>query len=222
MTEAELYSFAKELSAPFELLKQVAKAGRLPVVMFSAGGIATPADAAVRSSCSVANEGEADFRLFLDAAHDAARLRWSLCVRSHCLSTLALSLTSPPEQRLRHLRVLEPCRPRQGDRRRHHSLQRSPDPRRRLHWTRTRNVWRGQVGRTGSRDDCRQGILVARVAWKVTRLHCARFTLLGALCGGCLCSSCACSRIWAGRSRSIRRSHSHTAVDKALTRFRTS
>ena len=47
MTEAELYSMAKEISAPFELLKQVAKAGRLPVVMFSAGGIATPADAAV-------------------------------------------------------------------------------------------------------------------------------------------------------------------------------
>lgn len=50
MNEAELYSYAKELAAPFELLKQVAKAGRLPVVMFSAGGIATPADAAVRSS----------------------------------------------------------------------------------------------------------------------------------------------------------------------------
>ncbi|KAI5477831.1 pyridoxine biosynthesis protein [Pseudohyphozyma bogoriensis] len=47
MDESELYSFAKELSAPFELLKQVAKAGKLPVVMFSAGGIATPADAAL-------------------------------------------------------------------------------------------------------------------------------------------------------------------------------
>lgn len=47
MDEAELYLYAKELSAPFELLKQVAKAGRLPVVMFSAGGIATPADCAV-------------------------------------------------------------------------------------------------------------------------------------------------------------------------------
>lgn len=53
MSEAELYEFAKQLSAPFELLKQVAKAGRLPVVMFSAGGIATPADCAVRIiSCS--------------------------------------------------------------------------------------------------------------------------------------------------------------------------
>lgn len=45
--ESELYAMAKEISAPFELLKQVAQAGRLPVVMFSAGGIATPADAAL-------------------------------------------------------------------------------------------------------------------------------------------------------------------------------
>jgi pyridoxal 5'-phosphate synthase pdxS subunit len=38
---------AKELAAPVELLREVAKLGRLPVVMFSAGGIATPADAAL-------------------------------------------------------------------------------------------------------------------------------------------------------------------------------
>lgn len=38
---------AKELAAPVELLREVAKIGRLPVVMFSAGGIATPADAAL-------------------------------------------------------------------------------------------------------------------------------------------------------------------------------
>ena len=48
MNNSELYNYAKELSAPYELLKQVAAEGRLPVVMFSAGGIATPADAAVR------------------------------------------------------------------------------------------------------------------------------------------------------------------------------
>ncbi|KAM0788049.1 pyridoxine biosynthesis protein, partial [Microbotryomycetes sp. NB124-2] len=47
MTEAELYHFAKEIGAPIELLRQVAQIGRLPVVMFSAGGIATPADAAL-------------------------------------------------------------------------------------------------------------------------------------------------------------------------------
>ncbi|KAL8276323.1 hypothetical protein RQP46_011289 [Phenoliferia psychrophenolica] len=47
MTNSELYNYAKELSAPYELLKQVSIEGRLPVVMFSAGGIATPADAAL-------------------------------------------------------------------------------------------------------------------------------------------------------------------------------
>jgi len=43
----ELYHAAKELAAPFELVKYVAENGRLPVVMFSAGGVATPADAAL-------------------------------------------------------------------------------------------------------------------------------------------------------------------------------
>lgn len=47
LSEIELYSMAKELSAPVELLRECAKLKRLPVVMFSAGGIATPADAAL-------------------------------------------------------------------------------------------------------------------------------------------------------------------------------
>jgi len=44
---AELPTAAKELGAPLELVRQVAAAGRLPVVMFCAGGIATPADASL-------------------------------------------------------------------------------------------------------------------------------------------------------------------------------
>ncbi len=47
MDEAELYSAAKELRAPVELVIEVAETGRLPVVLFTAGGIATPADAAM-------------------------------------------------------------------------------------------------------------------------------------------------------------------------------
>src|SRR5213080_4172657 len=43
----ELYVAAKELQAPYELVKEVAEAGKLPVVLFTAGGIATPADAAM-------------------------------------------------------------------------------------------------------------------------------------------------------------------------------
>ena len=43
----ELYTEAKNLEAPFELVRWVAENGRLPVVTFTAGGIATPADAAL-------------------------------------------------------------------------------------------------------------------------------------------------------------------------------
>jgi len=45
--EEELYSAAKELRAPVELVREVAETGKLPVVLFTAGGIATPADAAM-------------------------------------------------------------------------------------------------------------------------------------------------------------------------------
>ena len=47
LDEAELFVAAKELRAPVELVTEVARAGKLPVVLFTAGGIATPADAAM-------------------------------------------------------------------------------------------------------------------------------------------------------------------------------
>jgi pyridoxal 5'-phosphate synthase pdxS subunit len=47
LEESELPSAAKELAAPLELVRMTAEKGRLPVVNFSAGGIATPADAAL-------------------------------------------------------------------------------------------------------------------------------------------------------------------------------
>lgn len=46
-TDEELYVAAKELQAPYPLVKQVARDGKLPVVLFVAGGVATPADAAM-------------------------------------------------------------------------------------------------------------------------------------------------------------------------------
>ncbi|KAB8236031.1 Pyridoxal 5'-phosphate synthase subunit snz1 [Aspergillus alliaceus] len=45
--EPELRAFARELGAPYELLRETAEKGRLPVVNFAAGGVATPADAAL-------------------------------------------------------------------------------------------------------------------------------------------------------------------------------
>ena len=47
LPQEELMSAAKEIGAPYDLLVDVAKNGRLPVVNFAAGGIATPADAAL-------------------------------------------------------------------------------------------------------------------------------------------------------------------------------
>jgi pyridoxal 5'-phosphate synthase pdxS subunit len=45
MDENELFVAAKDMKAPYELLKEVARTGKLPVVNFAAGGVATPADA---------------------------------------------------------------------------------------------------------------------------------------------------------------------------------
>ena len=46
-SDDELYVAAKELQAPYDLVCDVARTGKLPVVMFTAGGVATPADAAM-------------------------------------------------------------------------------------------------------------------------------------------------------------------------------
>lgn len=53
MDEDELFSFAKEIRAPYPLVKQTAELGRLPVVNFAAGGVATPADAALMMQLGV-------------------------------------------------------------------------------------------------------------------------------------------------------------------------
>jgi pyridoxal 5'-phosphate synthase pdxS subunit len=47
MRDDELFVAAKELQAPYELVREIAETGKLPVVLFTAGGIATPADAAM-------------------------------------------------------------------------------------------------------------------------------------------------------------------------------
>ncbi|MBZ0290339.1 MAG: pyridoxal 5'-phosphate synthase lyase subunit PdxS, partial [Anaerolineae bacterium] len=47
MDEDELFTYAKNIQAPVDLVKETAQLGRLPVVNFAAGGVATPADAAM-------------------------------------------------------------------------------------------------------------------------------------------------------------------------------
>src|SRR5512140_2236953 len=53
MRADELMAYAKEIGAPYELVKETAEAGRLPVVNFAAGGVATPADAAMMMQLGV-------------------------------------------------------------------------------------------------------------------------------------------------------------------------
>ena len=53
MPEEELMAFAKEIGAPYELVVETRKLGRMPVVNFAAGGIATPADAALMMQLGV-------------------------------------------------------------------------------------------------------------------------------------------------------------------------
>jgi pyridoxal 5'-phosphate synthase pdxS subunit len=53
MDEDELFVAAKQLQAPYELVKQIAETGKLPVVNFAAGGVATPADAALMMQLGV-------------------------------------------------------------------------------------------------------------------------------------------------------------------------
>ena len=53
MDENELFNAAKHMQAPYELVKYVAENGRLPVVNFAAGGVATPADAALMMQLGV-------------------------------------------------------------------------------------------------------------------------------------------------------------------------
>ena len=53
MPEEELMTYAKDIGAPYELVKAVRQLGHLPVVNFAAGGIATPADAALMMQLGV-------------------------------------------------------------------------------------------------------------------------------------------------------------------------
>ncbi|MEQ8672809.1 MAG: pyridoxal 5'-phosphate synthase lyase subunit PdxS [Aggregatilineales bacterium] len=53
MDEDELFTYAKNIQAPYELVVETAKLGRLPVVNFAAGGVATPADAALMMQIGV-------------------------------------------------------------------------------------------------------------------------------------------------------------------------
>jgi pyridoxal 5'-phosphate synthase pdxS subunit len=75
LADEELMSEAKKLGAPFELVKQVARTGRLPVPNFAAGGIATPADASLMMQLGAESVfvGSGIFELGLDLRPEEQR-----------------------------------------------------------------------------------------------------------------------------------------------------
>ncbi|MEW5953419.1 MAG: pyridoxal 5'-phosphate synthase lyase subunit PdxS [Bacillota bacterium] len=81
MPKEELMNAAKEMGAPYELVVQVAGEGRLPVVNFAAGGIATPADAALmmQLGCDGIFVGSGIFK----SANPAARAKAIVSATTH-------------------------------------------------------------------------------------------------------------------------------------------
>ncbi len=81
LDQDELFGAAKELQAPYELVKQVAETGKLPVVNFAAGGIATPADAALLMQLGV--EGVFVGSGIFKSAEPARRAQAIVAVTTH-------------------------------------------------------------------------------------------------------------------------------------------
>ena len=111
--EEELYAAAKEHRAPYELIRMVAKTGKLPVPNFSAGGIATPADAA----------------LMMQLGAEAVFVGSGIFMKERA---------TPARRRRRQERARRSRVSRQSDRHRDHSLRQPEDSRREQ-----RRVYRG-------------------------------------------------------------------------------
>lgn len=82
MEDDELFTFAKEIGAPLALLQDVKKTGRLPVVNFAAGGVATPADAALCMQLGVDGVfvGSGIFKSDNPAKRAAAIVKAAICL----------------------------------------------------------------------------------------------------------------------------------------------
>ena len=81
MSKEELYAEAKRLQAPLELVEKTAKLGRLPVPIFAAGGIATPADAALMMQLG-AETVFVGSGIFADATLEEAKRRAQAIVKA--------------------------------------------------------------------------------------------------------------------------------------------
>ena len=129
-SEEELYAAAKNHQAPYELVRMVAKAGKLPVPNFSAGGIATPADAA----------------LMMQLGAEAVFVGSGIFMKDG-----ATPLDLQTEAGARRSRIA-----RQGDRDRDHALQRSQGPGRSQRAGDRRDEGPGGRARSQRRTCCRR------------------------------------------------------------------
>lgn len=73
MNEEELYAYAKDIQAPFHLLKETARLKKLPVVNFAAGGVATPGKLFISNLWRVADEMVADAALMMQLGCDGGK-----------------------------------------------------------------------------------------------------------------------------------------------------
>ena len=97
LPDDELFVAAKELQAPYELVKEVAAAGKLPVVLFTAGGIATPSTGRVSvigEAATVSLAGKANLTLNPDRAEDVPAGTYTATLRGELGSTTQ-SVTVP-------------------------------------------------------------------------------------------------------------------------------
>jgi pyridoxal 5'-phosphate synthase pdxS subunit len=100
LDDTELYAAAKEHRAPYELIKLVARTGKLPVPNFSAGGIATPADAALMRQLGAEAVFVGSGIFMKDGVHRLEVGRWTAedASRSLCDPNLIGGLKNPDER----------------------------------------------------------------------------------------------------------------------------
>ncbi|XP_052157252.1 probable pyridoxal 5'-phosphate synthase subunit PDX1.1 [Oryza glaberrima] len=105
MDDDEVFAYAKRIAAPYNLVMQTKQLGRLPVVQFAAGGVATPADAALmmQLGCDGVFVASGIFK----SGDPARRARAIVQSVTHCRSSRPSTL--PPRRPCWHTFAVELC-----------------------------------------------------------------------------------------------------------------
>ncbi|KAB8112298.1 hypothetical protein EE612_050460, partial [Oryza sativa] len=105
MDDDEVFAYAKRITAPYDLVMQTKQLGRLPIVLFAAGGVATPADAALmmQLGCDGIFVGSSIFK----SGDHARHARTIVQAITHCRSLRPSTL--PPRRPRWHTFAVELC-----------------------------------------------------------------------------------------------------------------